>query len=274
MRSEFRVRLTLIVFVPDINAGMEQHDRSRPVTQPTYQTPAPGAALPKRKAGSRFTSGHLLMVVSGMLAFLLAIVVLRAGGSTITVYVAKEDIVPGKQLSASQFNPVEIPSSDLDDQYVNKGEITDGKNYYAARAISKGEPLLDDSRTPDQDKNGVRIQSLPIDKALAVNGALSKGDRVDVIQTFDEGDGCAFRALENLEVVSAPTGSSGGGALSGSKDGFVISVAISNPSDDLTLAGVIASGSFQVVKTTGDKSDRFIEDPICGDPTNVSNNGE
>lgn len=239
------------------------------MTHPTYSSPAtpPVAQLPKRKAGSRFTSGHLLMVVAAMLAFLLSLIVLRAGNSQIVVYVAKEDIIEGQQLSVSQFEAKLVPSSDLNSQYVSKEELTERSKYYASRAIRRGEPLLDAARSPEAEKSGARLQSLPIDKALAVNGVLSRGDRVDVIQTLEEG-GCAFRALTNLEVVSAPS-PGGGGALGGGSGNFVVTVAITSPSEDLTLAGVIASGSFQVVKTTGSTEGKFIEDPICGNPSNV-----
>jgi hypothetical protein len=103
--------------------------RSRPVTQPTYQSGQDLGPMPKRKAGSRFTSGHLLMVVSGLLAFLLTIVVLGSKSETITVFVAKSDIVAGTLIDESQFVPQEIPSSELDDEYAVKDDVVSGKNY-------------------------------------------------------------------------------------------------------------------------------------------------
>lgn len=207
------------------------------------------------------------MVVSGMLAFLLSLVVLTSRAESITVYVAKSDIVAGKLLSASQFNARSIPSSELNDEYVTTEELTSGKKIYARRFIASGEPLTDGALTPEV-KSNVRTQSLPIDKSLAVDGDLSSGDLVDVIQTSADDEFCAFRALDNLQVLSAPkTGS--GGALGGSSKGFVVTVAIANAQDDLTLAGVIASGSFQVIKSTGVTEGKFIEDPICGDASQV-----
>lgn len=208
------------------------------------------------------------MIVSGLLAFLLTIVVLNARSATVTVFVAKDDIVAGKVITEALFEAREVPSSDLDNEYASKEAITSGKNF-SSRSIAKGEPLTKSALTPEIGKSNVRLQSLPIDKALAVNGEIARGDRVDVIQTFEDGEGCAFRALDNLEVLSAPSAGSGSGVLSGSKDGFVITVAITNPADDVTLAGVVATGNFQVVKTTGVTSGKYVEDPICGSAANV-----
>ncbi len=230
------------------------------MTQPTYSPQVPPPAMPKRKVGSRFTSGHLIMVVSGMLAFLLVLAVLQAGNSSITIFIAKDDIVAGQQLSLSQFEAKEIPSSALNDVYVNKSEITENKTFFAARSISKGEPLLDRSRTPEVNKSDVRLQSIPIDKSLAVSGRIARGDRIDILNTPE--DQCAERVLRNLEVVEASSASSGG-ALGGSSGSFVITVAIKRAGDDLTLAGVISTGSFQVVRSTGTSSDTVLRDPYC-----------
>ncbi|HMS24940.1 MAG TPA: hypothetical protein PKB15_04535 [Acidimicrobiia bacterium] len=235
------------------------------MTQPTYSSSSPDispiAAKPKRKAGLRFTSGHLLMVVSGLLAFLLSLVVLTSREATITVFVAKNDIVAGKTISANQFTPVEVKSSSLNSVYVNTLQLQSNKKFFAARSISKGEPLTQGALTPETEKTDVRLLSIPVDKSLAVAGALSRGDRIDIIQT-PEGE-CSIRVLSNLEIVVTPSGS-GGGALSTGSNAFTLTVALENAGDDLTLAGVIAAGKFQIVKTTGTTSSDSVDtDPFC-----------
>ena len=88
------------------------------VTNSTYQTgPGDQAALPKRKAGSKLTSGHLIMILSGLAAFLLIIVVLGSQGKKITVYTARDSIYAGQKISTGDFEAKEIPSSSLDEQY-------------------------------------------------------------------------------------------------------------------------------------------------------------
>ena len=201
------------------------------------------------------------MVVSGMLAFLLSLVVLTSRTATVTVFVAKDDVVAGKSISTSQFSPIEIPSCDLNGQYVTKVQLTSGKKYFAARSILKGEPLVKGALTPEADQSNVRLQSIPIDKSLAVAGALSRGDRIDVISTPE--DDCAVRVLRNLEVIVSPK-SSGGGGLAGGSNSYVITVAIERAGDDLTLAGIISTGEFQVVKTTGtNDNSAVLTDPYC-----------
>lgn len=215
------------------------------------------------------------MVVSGLLAFLLSLVVLTSHDATITVYVAKSDIVAGKSISTSLFEPKLVKSTSLDSQFVSKDTLTSDKKYFAARSIRAGEPLTVGALTPDAQQTDVRLLSIPIDKNLAVAGAISRGDRIDIIATPD-GE-CATRVLRNLEVVVTPS-SSGGGALGGGSGSYTITVAIDKAGDDLTLAGVIASGKFQVVKTTGAAdSDPVLTDPYCdgsGDNGSDSSNSD
>jgi hypothetical protein len=208
------------------------------------------AAMPKRKIGSRFTSGHLLMIVCGLIAFLLAIIVLGGKSKTVTVYVAKDDIVAGRVLTTSMFTATEVKSSTLDPTFILSGELKSGKSY-SAKSISKGEALTHGDVTPSASKNNARVMSIPISQTLAVNGDLKKGDRVDIIATPE--DECAYRALSNVEIFETPS-KSGGGALSGGSNSFVLKVTLSHPGDDLTLATVIAGEKYQVVKSTGSKS--------------------
>lgn len=225
--------------------------------------------MPKRKLGSRFTSGHLLMVVSGLLAFLLTMVVLGSRSETITVYVARENMVAGKSVEESQFRLRSIPSSDLDSEYVEAGALKDG-NFFTSRSIDAGEPLLVAALTPKSDQTNVRLQSIPIAKNLAVNGNIGRNDLIDIIATPDDPE-CSYRALRGLKVVAVP-GSGGGGVLGSGSDGFAITVQLERAGDDLILAGVIASGKFQVVKSTGSSSGGTIVDPQCGVPP--ESNGE
>jgi hypothetical protein len=125
--------------------------------------------------------------------------------------------------------------------------------------------------TPEADQNNVRLQSIPIDRVLAVNGDIARGDRIDILATPDEG--CSYRALRNLEVVAVP-GSSNGGVLSSGSGNFAITVSLSRAGDDLILAGVINAGTFQVVKSTGATGGPTI-DPQCGEaPSEEESNSD
>ncbi len=239
------------------------------MTDPTYAIANSQAPVPKRNVGSRITFGHLMIVVSGLLAFLLTITVINQfRGDQTEVLVARDNIVAGESLEISKFEVRQIPSNVLNDEFATREMIQNGNNF-AARSILEGEPLTRAAMTPDVEDANVWLQSIPISRSLAVNGSISRGDRVDIIATPD--GTCAYRALRNIEVVSAPTTSSGG-VLSSNTREFTITVSLEQAGDDLILAGVIATGQFQIVKSTGDR-DRgvVIEDPQCGNPPTASN---
>jgi len=249
------------------------NERSRPVTQPNNFDTRSSSAMPKRKVGSRFTSGHLLMIISGLLAFLLTVVALSSRGEKIEVFVANNDIVAGEVLTLDKFKSVDIPSSSFDDNYVSESVLRSGKSF-ASRSIFEGEALTKGDLTPQSSNSGVRLMSIPIDRSLAVNGEIAKGDRIDIVAA-PEGE-CAYRALINLEVTSAPRSGSSGGVLSSGSGRFVITVAIEEPGQDLTLAGIIENVSFQIVKTTGinNNDDLVVEDELCGSPPSIETASE
>ena len=105
---------------------------------------------------------------------------------------------------------------------------------------------------------------MPVDKKFAVNGALAKGDKIDIIETPD---GCAFRALTGIEIAAVTGGTTSGG-LTGGESAFGLTLALTNEGDDLILAGIINRGQFQIVRTTGveDNSSQEIEETQCGQP--------
>lgn len=234
------------------------------VTNSTYQS-GPGDqsmnALPKRKAGSKLTSGHLLMILSGLAAFLLIIMLLGSQGKTITVYTARENVFSGQQISAKDFEAKEIPSSSLDTQYFSLEDFKSGK-VYASRLISKGEPLLKQDKSPETETSNVRLISIPVAKKYAVNGTLAKGDKIDVIEI--DSDGCSVRVLSGVNIVSVTNGSSGG--LGGGDSSYAVIVSIGNDTDDLILAGAIGRGNnLQLIRSTGVNNSGSVDSgPQCG----------
>lgn len=232
------------------------------MTNSTYQS-GPGdqsmSALPKRKAGSKLTSGHLLMILSGLAAFLLIITLLGSQSKTITVYTAKENIFSGQKISVEDFEAQEIPSSSIDSKYFSSDDFKRNK-VFASRTISKGEPLLKQAQTPDSNTSNERLLSIPLPKKFAVNGTLVKGDKVDVFEVSD--DGCARRMLAGLTVVAVSTSS--GGGLGGGDSNYAVTVALDNDTDDVILAGVNGRlKNVQLGRTTGvDTSDQY-NGPEC-----------
>jgi hypothetical protein len=236
------------------------------VTNSTYQTglnDASMSALPKRKAGSKLTSGHLLMILSGLLTFVLVIVILSAQGKTITVFVANDQIPVGQQITAANFTPTEIASSDLDSKYFPANGFDGDIKIFASRTIEKGEPLLSVAQNTKTSKSDTRLMTLPVAKQFAVNGALKQGDIIDIIETPE--NGCAFRSMTGLTIAFVSGGTSSGGITGGGDNSFILTIDIKNDGDDLILAGIIQRGQFQIVRTTGvDEPANSIEDTQCG----------
>lgn len=238
------------------------------MTNSTYQSGSNDvtlSALPKRKAGSKLTSGHLLMILSGLLTFVLVIVILGAQGSTITVFVANNQIPVGQQITAADFTPTEVSSSTLDSKYFPSNGFNGDIKIFASRTIEQGEPLLKVAQNTKSSSSDTRLMTLPVNKQFAVNGALKQGDIIDIIETPD--DGCAFRAMTGLTIAFVTGGTSSGGITGGSESSFVLTINIKNDGDDLILAGIIQRGQFQIVRTTGvNEAATSIEDTQCGNP--------
>ncbi len=238
------------------------------MTKSTYQTGQGDQslnALPKRKAGSKLTSGHLLMILSGLATFLLIVTLLGSRGNSVTVFVAKSQIPVGQEISITDFVPTQIPSSSLDNQYFEADDFNSENKIYAARTIERGEPLYIKSQNTKSTSSNTRLISLAVSKKFAVNGALAKGDRIDIIET-PEG-GCSFRAMKGLTIAAVNGGTSSGG-ITGGESAFTLIMEIKNDKDDLILAGIVARGQFQIVRTTGveERSSGEIEDTQCGYP--------
>ena len=221
------------------------------------------AQLPKRKAGSKLTSGHLLMIISGLATFLLVIIVLGSQGKTITVFVANNQIPVGQQITAQDFKPTEIPSSSLDSQYFKAKDFLGETKIYAARTIEKNEPLLIIAKNTKTAASNVRLISLPIDKTKAVNGALAKGDQIDIIETPD--GGCAYRVMAGLNIASVSGGTSSGG-LGGGTSAYTLIISLTSEDDESKLDGIISRGQYQLVRVTGVEGNTTsaIEDKDCG----------
>ena len=92
--------------------------------QPDLGLAGPGRALPPPVAGRhRLSTGHVVMIVSGLLATLLTYSVLRqAGGQGTEVLVASDAIRPGQTADPSLFSTARVRASSA----ALKGIVTPG----------------------------------------------------------------------------------------------------------------------------------------------------
>jgi Flp pilus assembly protein CpaB len=168
--------------------------------------PAPTGANPepvrlRRSRRSRWSGGHLAMVVAGLLGVVLTLALLRGADERVSVAVAAHDLAPGAHLHASdvRFTPVamtdEVLATTLDRVAVERsqGQVVVGP-------VRAGELVTRGRLRPRAASHGRRAMSIPIDPARAVDGDLEPGDRVDVVLAGDRDVAIVVPGAEVLAV--------------------------------------------------------------------------
>jgi Flp pilus assembly protein CpaB len=201
---------------------------------------------PKRRLLSRISLGHVVMLLSGLLAFLLVLVVLRDRSEVISVAVAAVDIEAGTTLSDQDVTMVELGNADdaliaalLDEDEV--GAATSDQ-WIATQTIVAGTALRQSDFSPQLANTDLRAMSIEIDPGNAVNGAIGVGDRIDVITVRK---GVARYVVTNAEVVAVS-----GVDSSISSSGFTVTIAVDGATS-LRLASALNLGDLEIVRSTG-----------------------
>ena len=207
--------------------------------------PARRPAPPRRGLASRASFGHLVMVVSGFLAFVLVLSVLRTREDTVLVAVSRGEIPAGAEITAANVRWVELAAdSPLLRSMVGRERLASEK-WVAARRLAASEPLTRDALRTAAAPSALRAMSIPIGPEHAVGGALRAGDRVDVI---DVQDTAIAYVLQNVEVLAV--GGGGGRGLGSVGANFHVTVAVDDEGA-LRLAYALADGKLEVVRSTG-----------------------
>ena len=201
---------------------------------------------PKRRWLSRISLGHLVMLISGLLAFLLVLVVLRDRSEVITVAVAAVDIEAGTTLSEPDVTMVELGNADdaLIAALLDESEVATAisDQWVAGQTIVAGTALRQSDFSRQLANTDLRAMSIEIDPGNAVNGAIGVGDRIDVITVRK---GVARYVVTNAEVVAIS-----GVDSSISSSGFTVTIAVDGPTS-LRLASALNLGNLEIVRATG-----------------------
>ena len=199
----------------------------------------------RRRIGRRLSSTHVLIAVVVILAFVLNLLVLQDRSATTLVAVAEERLIAGSVLDPGDLRLVPVDSgfeglSDL----VSEGEIAALDGSVLSRSIEPGGLVDQSALLPPGSDSGLRSMSLPVPSEHAAGGALTPGDRVDVISVID---GKASYIATDLAVVSVAADSSGAiGTIS--EYHLVVSV---EADEALDLAQALDRGSLEVLRSTG-----------------------
>lgn len=207
--------------------------------------PVMAEPAPRRRLIARFSLGHLVMILAGLLAFLLALAVLRDNSVTTFVATAANDIAAGTTISASDIELVEVTGNALADSVLDADAVNqiiiDG--LVTSRAIAAGTLLQPTDFLAAGGAVDIRSMSIPISPARAVAGSLKGGDLVDVIASDDEGSWYVTTGAQVLAVASAETGGF-------SSNDYTITIAV-DAVVGLRLACAMENFTIDVVRSTG-----------------------
>ncbi|MEX1007213.1 MAG: Flp pilus assembly protein CpaB [Acidimicrobiia bacterium] len=204
------------------------------------------AGVPRRKLTARFSSGHLVMVVAGLLGMVLGIAALRRDPGGVEVAVAAHQIHAGETVTAGDFRTERVQMGrELLATFVRARDVRGLRGRIAAATIESGEPVIRRELRPRAAKAGLRAMSIPIDPARAVGGRLAAGDRIDVLFAGDREVSIIVRDAEVLGVDAK-----GRGGIGETSSPFTVTIAVDARQSQL-LAAAIADGDISIARTTG-----------------------
>lgn len=204
-----------------------------------------GTSSPPAKPVRRRPSlSHILIAVTVFLAFGLNYLALQNRDAEVLVAVAAEPIAEGSVLTseALRFVPVAADFEALDTLLVD-GDFEGMEGMIFARSVPAG-ALIDVAALVDAGvEDGHRAMSIPIAIEHAAGARIVVGDRVDVITVID---GVASFVATDLAVIAHAEPQAGGL----STGAYHVTVAV-DEEEALALAEAIATGSLEVVRSTG-----------------------
>ena len=202
----------------------------------------------RRKLRDRLSLGHLFMIASGLLAFVLVVSLLQDRSATTTVVVADREILPGTLITEDLVRSVQVPAdTSMAEALATLGDVR-ASGVTAAYRIAEGDPITRTALAPAATPSALRAMSLPIERVRAVGGDLSAGDRVDVIAVVS---GVASYIAVDLEVLATQGTDTPSGALTASSlSTYYVTVSIDDQTA-LALALAMEQGEVTVLRSTG-----------------------
>ena len=211
----------------------------------------------RRALTSRVSTGHLVMIVAGLLGALLTLSALRAADHSRPVLVAAHDIVPGTVISARWLRISRIHADDgvLASLY-GADSLADLRGRVAIARIPAGSLLTRDDVGTVGAGEAPRAMSFPIPISRAVGGALTSNDRVDVL-SVQHNTGRSKYVATDVQVLAFS--SHGGSPLQDSQDASV-TLAIDS-AEGARIASALETGSVTLVRSTGAPESGASQDP-------------
>ena len=221
------------------------------VALPVGEMRTAGGATPRRRFTARFSSGHLVMVVAGLLGTVLGVAALRHDPRGVPIAVAAREIRAGETVSSSDLRTARVSSSDdLLSTLLRAKDVRGIRGRIAVATIEPGEPIVRRTLRAAAAPHRLRAMSIPIDPSRAVGGRLRSGDRVDVLFAGDEAVSIIVRDAEVIAVDAK-----GRGGIGETSSPFTVTLAVDARQSQL-LAVAIADGDISIARTTGATSSK------------------
>jgi Flp pilus assembly protein CpaB len=205
-------------------------------------------AKPRRRARTtRISTGHVAMVLAGLLGVVLTLSVLRAADDRRAVLVAATDLAPGTVLDESVVRTARIDAGDgvlaslfaPDDMERLRGDVVTG-------SVAAGALITADDVRAVSAGAATRAMSVPLPRARAVGGKLRSGDRVDILAVERDGVHAGY-VMTDVEVLDVDGDT--GGPLGG-PDEVTITLAV-DPDGATRVAAAVETGTVTLVRATG-----------------------
>lgn len=193
-----------------------------------------------------------LRTVLGLLLFCGALLagqrLLQGAQGTTGVWAAARDLAPDTRLDQSDLQVVQVRLPEhLAARYLGAGDSLEGA--VLQRPALAGELLSAAWVSEPASALAGRAMTVPVEPEHAVGGALRPGDRVDVLASFNAGDGRA-RTIPLLQGVEIRDVVRAGGLVSGEESLVGVTVAVA-PDEAVRLAFAIRNAEIDVVRVDG-----------------------
>ncbi len=201
-----------------------------------------------RPLRSRVSSGHVVMVVAGLLGLLLSLSLLRRADDTVAVAVASRDLAAGTRLHADMLRTTRIHASGaLLSRLIPDAHLGDVDGAILLAPIRRGDIVSRSSLAPASSGRATRAVSFPVDAALAVGGDIATGDHIDVLAAARTGNASGY-VLVDAAVVGVHAATSG--PLRAANDQLSITVTVDAVGAQ-RLVRALHAADLLVVRATG-----------------------
>ena len=209
----------------------------------TDPRPSGGTATATRRLPTtRWSRGHLLMVVAALAAVLGNLALLSGDAATRPALAVAGELTPGDVVTGDDVDVVTVGDGEALDGLARSTDEVVG--LVVTSRVAEGELLRhSDVTAPVAGDANLRHLSLAVPAERAVGGRLRPDDRVDVISVGDEG---ARYLVTGVRVVAVGEPSGGLGTLTGHH--VVVEV---DADGALCLAAAVSDGEVDLVRTTG-----------------------